>query len=65
MSNEASPQIHRPRWNPDTRTLRFGEDTCKDFSKQAARNQEAILAAFEESGWPRRIEDPIQPLPKI
>ncbi len=26
-----------------------------------AGNQETVLAAFEEEGWPRRIDDPLPP----
>jgi hypothetical protein len=27
-------------------------------------NQERIIAAFEEEGWPRRIDDPLPPHPE-
>ena len=30
--------------------------------RQPAESQEIILAAFEEEGWPRRIDDPLPPV---
>ena len=30
--------------------------------RQPAPNEERVLAAFEEEGWPERIDDPIPPL---
>ena len=36
--------------------------TVKRFRWTAA-NQETILAAFEEEGWPHRIDDPLPPQP--
>jgi hypothetical protein len=48
----------RPRWDSATRTLYFGDQVCKKF-RQPAKNQELILAAFQELGWPPRIDDPL------
>jgi hypothetical protein len=48
----------RPRWDAATRTLFYGGEVCKVF-RQAEGNQERILAAFEEDGWPKRIDDPL------
>jgi hypothetical protein len=31
--------------------------------KQPAGNQELVLEAFEEEGWPPRIDDPLPPAP--
>jgi hypothetical protein len=50
----------RPRWDADRQELRFGSDLVKQY-KVPAPNQEMILAAFEEEGWPQRIDDPIPP----
>jgi hypothetical protein len=47
-----------PRWDADTRTLYYGGRVVKRL-KHLAPNQEPILAAFEEEGWRRRIDDPI------
>jgi hypothetical protein len=51
-----------PVWDRDRQTLHLGDVLVKHF-KTAAPNQEAILSAFEEDGWPPRIDDPIPPLP--
>ena len=42
--------------NTSARVLFLGATLVKAF-RQPARNQEAVLAAFEESGWPGRIDD--------
>lgn len=48
----------RPKWNPDVRVLTWKDQTVKRF-RTLAQSQELILAAFEESGWPPRIDDPL------
>jgi hypothetical protein len=35
----------------------------KEF-KLPAPNQETILTAFQEEGWPPRIDDPLPPVPQ-
>lgn len=50
-----------PKWIHCDRTLRMNHRIVKRFKWRAA-NQEAILSAFEEEGWPRRIDDPLSPL---
>jgi hypothetical protein len=47
-----------PVWDEDRRELRLGRLVLKRF-RRPAKNQEAILAAFEEEGWPTRIDSPI------
>lgn len=59
-----SPQTFTPRWDAALRTLLLGEHVIKHF-KQPAQNQETVLAAFEDEGWPRRIDDPLRPNPDI
>ncbi|MCA9216092.1 MAG: hypothetical protein KDB27_23655 [Planctomycetales bacterium] len=49
-----------PRWDHEKRHLTLGQRTVKQFKWRAA-NQEMILAAFEEEGWPARIDDPLPP----
>jgi hypothetical protein len=44
--------------------LRLGELVVKQFKVPAA-NQERVLAAFQEEGWPRRIDDPLPPSPDL
>jgi hypothetical protein len=54
----------RPQWNAELRELRLGDILVKRFSGPA-QNQEAILAAFQEEGWPTRIDDPLRPSPNV
>lgn len=55
-------QPYVPRWDSQRRELRVNAVTVKRF-KWMAVNQETILAAFEEEGWPHRIDDPLPPHP--
>jgi hypothetical protein len=48
----------KPHWDPGLRQLTIGEEVVKRFQRPA-RVQEMILAAFEEEGWPPRIDDPL------
>jgi hypothetical protein len=59
MATESS--LERPRWDADRQELRFEGRLVKRF-KAPAPNQEAILAVFEEEGWPPRIDDPLSPV---
>ncbi len=52
-----------PTWDSERRELRINAVTVKRF-KWTAVNQEAILAVFEEEGWPARIDDPLPPRPE-
>jgi hypothetical protein len=54
-----SPKL-RPQWDRDRQELRVGSFVVKQF-KVPAVNQERLLAAFEEEGWPVRIDDPLPP----
>ncbi len=49
-----------PNWDGNMGVLYFAGRIVKRFSR-AARNQEIILGAFEEEGWPYRIDDPLPP----
>jgi|GEM_PF-4430073 len=51
----------RPQWDEGKRELTVGGVLVKSFH-QTSRNQSAILAAFEEEGWPMRIDDPLRQL---
>ena len=53
-----------PEWDRDRQELRLGQKIIKQF-KVRAGNQEAILAAFQEEGWPVRIDDPLSPRPDM
>ncbi len=51
----------QPQWDPDRRVLRVGNKLVKQF-RVPAQNQELILAALEELGWPPHIDDPLPPV---
>jgi hypothetical protein len=53
-----------PRWDEQFRELRWQGELVKQF-RLPAPNQEAILAALEEEGWPIRIDDPLPHLPDL
>jgi hypothetical protein len=50
-----------PHWDPATRVLRFGGHVVKRY-RVPSSTQEVILAAFQEEGWPPRIDDPLPPV---
>ena len=52
-----------PHWDRDRRELWLGKKLVKQF-RLPSRNQETILAAFEEEGWPGSIDDPLPPQPE-
>lgn len=49
-------------WDADTRRLCVNGQVVKRF-KWPAANQEIVLNAFQEEGWPERIDDPLPPQP--
>jgi hypothetical protein len=51
-----------PNWNAEIRELRLDGKLVKRFKWQAI-NQEIVLRAFQEEGWPARIDDPLPPQP--
>jgi hypothetical protein len=60
----APPAPTSPKWDDQRRQLRVGSDVVKEF-KLPSPNQETVLMAFEEEGWPPRIDDPLPPLPQL
>ena len=50
----------RCRWDNERRELRAGPLVVR-CDRTPSPNQEAVLAAFQEEGWPPRIDDPIRP----
>lgn len=48
-------------WDGDTRTFLVGEYLVKRF-RVPSPNQEAVLEAFQEEGWPASIDDPLSPV---
>ncbi|MGA2030971.1 MAG: hypothetical protein ABSG68_01840 [Thermoguttaceae bacterium] len=51
-----------PSWDGDRKVLHVDGQLVKQF-KVPSPNQEAILTAFEEEGWPSAIDDPLPPQP--
>lgn len=49
-----------PTWDRYRQELRVGDVVVKQF-KVPAPNQELVLAAFQEEGWPVHIDDPLPP----
>jgi hypothetical protein len=56
-SRFALPTV-RPVWDSARRELRVNDVVVKAF-RQPAKNQQSILSAFQEEGWPARIDNPI------
>lgn len=53
-----------PHWDGQRHQFRVGGALIKEF-KVHSPNQETVLAAFQEEGWPPRIDDPLPPHPEI
>jgi hypothetical protein len=49
-----------PVWDPERRQLSWAGIVVKRF-RARAENQERILNAFQEEGWPGRVDDPLPP----
>ncbi|MEM7453599.1 MAG: hypothetical protein AAF456_04510 [Planctomycetota bacterium] len=50
----------QPYWDENLRELKLGEQVVKRF-KWPAANQERVIRAFQEEGWPVKIDDPLPP----
>ena len=55
----ATPLEIRPKWDAETHTLLFGQQPARTV-KRTAKNIITILTCFEEDGWPKRIDNPLQ-----
>ncbi len=51
-----------PCWDGQLRELRCGGRLVRRF-RMRSPNQETVLSAFQEEGWPHRIDDPLPPRP--
>ena len=49
-----------PVWDSNTKCLYFRNRIVKRFHRHSP-NQELILSAFQEDGWPERLDDPLPP----
>lgn len=61
VTSHAGGQRCKPVWDLHLRKLTFQDRLIKHF-RCPAQNQEAILCAFQEEGWPERICDPLPPI---
>ena len=61
VSHASRPSVH---WDPASRRLQVDGQLVKCFRWRAI-NQESILNAFQEEGWPRHIDDPLPPQPEL
>jgi hypothetical protein len=52
----AAPVV--PQWDRERRELRWAHQLVKRY-RLPAPNQETILAALQEEGWPPRMDDPL------
>jgi hypothetical protein len=60
-----SPSVaQRPTWDPLHRELRYAGQVIKRY-RVPAPNQELILSAFQEEGWPEYLDDPLPPKDEI
>jgi hypothetical protein len=50
----------KPFWNKNDRKLWYGDTLCASYTRSAPR-QETIFDAFQDDGWPSRIDDPLHP----
>jgi hypothetical protein len=57
-SLQFSDPASAPFWNDAERVLFFAGRVVKTF-RQMAKNQVLLIVAFQELGWPRRIDDPL------
>jgi len=64
-STRASKQkLLVPTWDCDRQELRLGSQVVKEFRLHSP-NQSMILTAFEEEGWPPKVDDPLPPHAEI
>lgn len=54
----AELRLAQPRWEAKQRRLYLGRVLVKQF-RLVPENQGLVLSAFEEQGWPERIDDPL------
>jgi hypothetical protein len=56
--NGAQHIVAKPHWAPMRRELCLEGTVVKRY-RVPARNQEVILSAFEDDGWPEHVDDPL------
>ncbi len=71
--SETGPRLHesldrrgqtcvKPQWDVVCKRLWYADQLVKQFKLPSA-NQETVLMAFEEEGWPQRVDDPLPQQP--
>lgn len=63
-STHSAARVSTPTWDSARHQLRVGSTIVKEY-KLPSPNQEKILAAFEEEGWPPCIDDPLPVHPDL
>jgi len=58
LSKRASRVRPAPAWDAQRRELRFGDRLVKAYRVPAA-NQERVLEAFQDAGWPECLDNPL------
>lgn len=58
-----APAEDKPRWDKETHELRFKGQLIRRV-RPIADNVIRVLDTFEDDGWPRRIDDPLDPSPE-
>ena len=58
------PRVLLPTWDGPRHQLRVGSTIVKEY-KLPSPNQETILAALEEEGWPPCVDDPLPVHPDL
>ena len=64
MNGDDHSPTPKPVWDREKRELRLDGKIIKRF-KWPAGNQERVLNAFQDQGWPMFIDDPLDVDPKI
>lgn len=60
LPNDHEHAPGRPNWNRERGELTFDGEVVRQIARvNQARNIVLILDAFQEEGWPRRIDDPL------
>ena len=59
--NHSSAPAAMPNWDRGSRAFVVGEYLIKRF-RVPSPNQETVLNAFQEEGWPAAIDDPLPPV---
>lgn len=60
LSTGGAPVVEglKPHWDTDRGELSFAGQLCKRY-RQPAPNQRRVLDAFQEDGWPPKIDNPL------